>query len=126
MFEFIRFCCIGLCAAVTHYTIALALYQHYDTPLSLSNLIAFCIALWVSYFGHKLFTFRTTSERTSHTFLKFVIVASLGFLFNEGFLLLSHNFFATLPIQLLIATAIIFTAVLTFFLNKFFTFKTME
>ncbi|WEV48537.1 GtrA family protein [Acinetobacter sp. ESL0695] len=126
MFELIRFFCVGICAALTHYFIVICLYQYFSIALSLSNFIAFCIALWVSYFGHKYFTFRTQTQNSGHTFLKFILVATIGFLFNEGLLLIGHAIFHTAPIQWIVIVAIFLTAILTFILNKFFTFKILE
>ncbi|MFX6606644.1 GtrA family protein, partial [Acinetobacter baumannii] len=50
------------------------------------------------------------------------LVAGLGFLFNESFLLLSNLYF-NVPVSTLVCTAIVLTSMVTFLLNRFFAFQ---
>ena len=121
LFQFIRFAVIGLVAAMTHYSAVMILFKRH-VALQYANLMAFFVAFWVSYFGHRIFTFKAQHLTHQQTLPKFALVAGLGFLFNESFLLLSNLYF-NLPLSVLLIVAIGLTALVTFLLNRFFAFQ---
>lgn len=123
--EFFKFCVIGVTAALTHYAVFMLLMHFSSMHLALANLIAFVVAFWVSYFGHRIFTFNAQNLQHRHALPKFMIVAVSGFLFNEGFLLSAHSLFPATQLSILIILTIGITAMFTFFLTKFFAFKVL-
>ncbi|MHA3048163.1 GtrA family protein [Acinetobacter sp. ANC 4641] len=119
---FARFGIIGVLAALTHYAIVILLFERGHIALAYANLIAFCLAFWVSYFGHRHFTFQAQDLSHRQTLPKFFIVATLGFVFNESLLLISHHYL-NISLSILVIIAIFLTAIFTFLLNRFFAFQ---
>lgn len=121
-FTIARFGIIGVLAALTHYAIVILLFEYWHVNLALANLLAFTIAFWVSFFGHHHFTFQVGQISYKKTLPKFVIVAVLGFVFNETCLLTFHSLFQV-SVSILVVIAIFLTAIFTFLLNRFFAFQ---
>lgn len=122
LLTFTRFGVIGVLAAITHYSIVMLLSEQEHVALAYANLIAFGLAFWVSYFGHRHFTFQVQSLSHRQTLPKFFIVAIFGFIFNESVLLISHQLLS-LSLAVLVMMAIFLTAIFTFLLNRFFAFQ---
>ncbi|ENX33451.1 hypothetical protein F889_02111 [Acinetobacter colistiniresistens] len=121
--QFFRFGIVGLIAACTHYLVVILLIQpQYQIALKYANLFAFLIAFWISYFGHRIFTFKATHLQHRETLKKFIVVAGLGFIFNESLLLISHHYLET-EISLLVIFSIGITSLFTFLLNRYFAFQ---
>ncbi len=120
-FQLMRFGIIGLLAAVTHYVLAM-LCIHQQMSVALANLCGFLTAFWVSYFGHRIFTFNAVQISHRSTLPKFIIVAVSGFIFNEMLLLALHHV-TPYPISILLIITIIITSLFTFFLNRIFAFN---
>ncbi|MHC3122462.1 GtrA family protein [Acinetobacter sp. GN11] len=121
IFQLARFTTTGAAAALTHYSIVMLLFKR-NIALQYANLVAFLLAYWVSYFGHRIFTFKAQHISHRQTLPKFTLVAGLGFLFNESFLLLSNLYFSV-PVSTLVCVAIVLTSIVTFLLNRFFAFQ---
>jgi len=121
IFQLARFTTTGAAAALAHYSIVMLLFKR-NIALQYANLIAFLLAYWVSYFGHRIFTFKAQHIAHRQTLPKFTLVAGLGFLFNESFLLLSNLYFSA-PVSTLVCVAIVLTSIVTFLLNRFFAFQ---
>lgn len=121
IFQLARFTTTGAAAALTHYSIVMLLFKR-NIALQYANLLAFLLAYWVSYFGHRIFTFKAQHISHRQTLPKFTLVAGLGFLFNESFLLLSNLYF-NVPVSTLVCVAIVLTSIVTFLLNRFFAFQ---
>ncbi|MGR2824011.1 GtrA family protein [Acinetobacter sp. 1124_18A] len=121
IFQLARFTTTGAAAALTHYSIVMLLFKR-NIALHYANLVAFLLAYWVSYFGHRIFTFKAQHISHRQTLPKFTLVAGLGFLFNESFLLLSNLYFSV-PVSTLVCVAIVLTSIVTFLLNRFFAFQ---
>ena len=121
IFQLARFTTTGAAAALTHYSIVMLLFKR-NIALHYANLSAFLLAYWVSYFGHRIFTFKAQHISHRQTLPKFTLVAGLGFLFNESFLLLSNLYFSA-PVSTLVCVAIVLTSIVTFLLNRFFAFQ---
>jgi putative flippase GtrA len=117
-----RFGVIGVLAAITHYLIAITLTQQQIAP-AWANLVAFVIAFWVSYFGHRYFSFDVGDVSHQQTLPRFILVAVFGFIFNETLLLLMLHY-TSISMDIGLPFIIILTAVLTFIFSRFFAFKT--
>ena len=120
--QLMRFGIIGVLAALTHYAIAITLTNSGMLP-AWANLIAFVIAFWVSYFGHRYFSFDAGDVSHQQTLPRFILVAVLGFILNESLLLLMLHF-TSITIALGLPFIIILTAVFTFILSRQFAFDT--
>lgn len=120
--QLMRFGIIGVLAALTHYAIAITLTSTAMQP-AWANLVAFVIAFWVSYFGHRYFSFDAGDVSHQQTLPRFVLVAVLGFILNESLLLLMLRF-TSITIALGLPFIIILTAIFTFVLSRQFAFNT--
>ena len=121
--QFFRFGIVGLIAALSHYFLVILLIRpQYQVSLKYANLLAFLAAFWVSYFGHRIFTFKAIHLKHRETLKKFIVVAGLGFMLNESVLLISHHYLDT-PISILIIFSVGITSIFTFLLNRYFAFQ---
>lgn len=74
----IRFSVIGLLATLVHLGIAAIVLTCMNEALFLANLLAFIVAVNVSFFGHRFFSFRRNGN-----FSRFFIITLSGFAFNN-------------------------------------------
>jgi len=119
--QLVRFGIIGVAAAITHYVVALLLVGQAILP-AWANLFAFITAFWVSYFGHRYFSFQAHDLEHQQTLPRFLLVAVIGFVFNETLLLLMLHY-TSIGIQTGLPVIIVLTAVMTFVLSRFFAFR---
>jgi putative flippase GtrA len=124
MGQLMRFGLIGGLAALTHYAIAITL-THRGIQPAWANLIAFVIAFWVSYFGHRYFSFDAGNISHQQTLPRFILVAVFGFILNESLLLLMLHF-TSVTMALGLPFIIILTAIFTFVLSRQFAFDTSD
>lgn len=120
--QLIRFGIIGVLAALSHYGIAVSLTNK-GVNAAGSNLIAFIIAFWVSYFGHRYFSFNAGDVSHLQTLPRFIVVALLGFILNESLLLFILHF-TVITMAVGLPFIIILTAIFTFILSRQFAFDT--
>ncbi len=120
--QLMRFGVIGGLAALTHYGIAIFLTSQQVTA-AWANLVAFVIAFWVSYFGHRYFSFEAGEVSHQQTLPRFILVAVFGFILNESLLLLMLHF-SKISMALGLPFIIILTAIFTFILSRQFAFNT--
>jgi putative flippase GtrA len=122
IYQLMRFGIIGVLAALTHYAIAITLTSKSIQP-AWANLVAFVIAFWVSYFGHRYFSFNAGEVSHQQTLPRFILVAVIGFILNESLLLLMLHFTAV-TIAIGLPFIIVLTAMFTFVLSRQFAFDT--
>ncbi|MDA0765646.1 MAG: GtrA family protein [Verrucomicrobia bacterium] len=81
--QLFRFGLVGLAAMATHFLIVRALVPTGFTPL-VANVLGFIGAFQISYWGHSLFTFRGHGNSRADSMARFLFLATLSFLLNEG------------------------------------------
>ncbi len=118
--ELVRFGVVGVAAMATHWSIVALVVPLGITPL-LANVIAFCIAFNVSFFGHHHWTF-TSDDSQKNTLKRFLGVALLGFLINEAMYSLLLTFTA-LDYRIALFIVLASVAVLTYLLSRFWAFR---
>lgn len=83
--EILGFLVVGIAATLTH--LGVGLLAFYVLPLGLSalqaNLLAFCVAYLVSYFGNSSLAFPET-RRGLASFCRFLIVSLISLSLNQG------------------------------------------
>ena len=86
IFQLARFTTTGAAAALTHYSIVMLLFKR-NIALHYANLVAFLLAYWVSYFGHRIFTFKAQhiSHRQTLVCVAIVLTSIVTFLLNRFF-----------------------------------------
>jgi putative flippase GtrA len=121
-----RFGLIGAAAAAIHYVSVIALVELAGIAPLHANVIAFSVAFWCSYFGHRLWTFADrNSGNTLAAFFRFLSTALMGFLLNQWlfYLLLVH---LRLPYFFALAIVMVVVAASTYFLSHLWAFRTKD
>lgn len=98
------------------------------TRIGLSPILAvtilYPIGIILSFFTHKLFSFKVVkSQKTFRDLITFTTIYFLGYLLNISLIYVFHNIFKW-PHQIVQFCSIIIVAFFLFFLNKFFVFNT--
>lgn len=120
--QIFRFIVVGSAAAAVHIgCVYLGVRSFILAPLW-ANIFAFLMAFTVSYFGHQYWTFAAAQARFSVSWYRFLFIAMMGFVLNEGLLYLLLTAFhlyylIALPIVLLIVPPF------TFVWSKVWAFK---
>lgn len=122
MWQLFRFAVVGSSAALVHFFTVVALVEAgWLSPL-VANVIAFLIALQVSYWGHRSWTFAHSQQRHLTAFSRLLVVSTLAFIANEGlFYLLMKQLSLPYPVALMIVLSILPLAV--FSLHKCWVFN---
>ncbi|MFT3930460.1 MAG: GtrA family protein [Spongiibacteraceae bacterium] len=118
--ELIRFGIVGIAAMATHWCVVALLVPLGMQPL-LANVIAFCIAFNISFFGHHHWTFASTESQKS-TLKRFMGVALLGFISNECLYALLLRFTA-LDYRIALLIVLIAVAAMTYLLSRLWAFR---
>ncbi|MDI9336233.1 MAG: GtrA family protein [Gammaproteobacteria bacterium] len=124
MQHFIRFVIFGM-VGISAMTIHLGVVWFMVNGLSMlperANLLGFLVAFGVSFSGHYYITFRNSSETVVFAVLKFFAVAVVGFLINS----LLYNWLLTFRVHYLLTLGgvLIFVALITFLLSKWWVFR---
>ena len=119
--QFIKFSIVGFLNTCLHFGIFYVLYHFVGVHYLLSSSIGYGFGLINSYFFNKIWTFRDQLFFTAYQFFKFVIVnlASLSVNLCVLYLLIEKAHFSANFSQV---GAILFSLLLNFFGNKYFTF----
>lgn len=121
----LQFVVVGGSAAATHLLVVGLLVQALGLQPLVANVLAFLVAFVVSYNGHVLLTFSQTNARGWATMARFFSVSCLSFVCNELLYMavlhwLHWHYFWGL------ACVLVFVAVGTFVLSKFWAFKSRQ
>lgn len=122
----LRFGIVGLTAAAVHYWVVIGLVElAHIAPLH-ANVGGFIVAFWVSYFGHRHWTFSDAvasyADGDHPSFLRFLAVAVLGFCMNQllFYLLLRY---VGLPYYVALVLVVFTVAVMTYVLSRLWAFR---
>lgn len=127
--QYAKFSCVGILATASHVTIFMALTELCNAKPLVANVLAFCVAVLVSFFGHSHWTFgggvketALWSQRQRAAFARFITVPLLGLVLNSLSILLvvdvgglSHRY-AVLPMIFVVPPVI-------FLISKFWVFR---
>jgi len=75
--QIVKFLGVGVAATLTHVTVALIAEGVVELPALFANFLGFSVAVFVSYFGHTIFTFQVKKNHSVYL-PKFIVVALLG------------------------------------------------
>lgn len=127
MQEPLRFAVTGLCATAVHFSVLTAGVEWAGLSATLANAIAFCCAVWATYFGQSRWVFRGARpipERRLawRRFSRFGVSVLAGFFANILIMHLATQVWGVdYRIAFVICTVLI--PILTFLLNKFWVFE---
>jgi putative flippase GtrA len=121
----VRFAAVGLSAAAIHYVSVVILVETLAAPPLLANIAGFLISFWMSYFGHRFWTFGDRASINNNSFLRFLATASLGFAMNEllFYLMLTHT---SIPYTIALAIAVVTVAISTYSLSRLWAFRSQR
>lgn len=118
--QLLRFGVVGVAAMATHWCVVALLVPFGIVPL-LANVIGFCVAFNVSFFGHHHWTF-TSADSQKETFKRFLAVAVLGFVINESMYTVLLKLTA-LDYRIALAIVLVTVAGLTYVLSRCWAFR---
>lgn len=129
-YQYVRFGVVGLVATAVHVGFFVLLIEWLTVrPLS-ANVVAFCIAVLVSYLGNFHWTFRADAQtldkddcRQPIIFLKFAVVAVTGLLLNTLAVYMVMEVLQ-LPYGYALIVMVGLVPIVVFLLNKFWAFRT--
>lgn len=81
--QYLKFGVVGLAATATHVLVFVALIEEVQATPLVANVLAFCVAVFVSYFGNFRWTFRHEAPTTA-TFVRFACVSLVGLGLNSA------------------------------------------
>mgnify|MGYP003584852727 FL=1 len=126
LFRVMGFGIVGLTAAAVHYWVVIGLVELLHIAPLQANVGGFIVAFWVSYFGHRHWTFSDAvashAPGAQQSFLRFLAVALLGFCMNELLFYLLLRF-AGLPYYVALAIVVFTVAVMTYILSRLWAFR---
>lgn len=120
--QVIRFGLIGIGATVIHLAIGLMLIHAGWSPL-IANVVAFVFAFFVSFAGHFGYTFAGQSTDPASAFVRFIVVAVVGFSFNETVLAIMLQFDVMEKATAFVLSTLA-AAIITFVLSRNWAFRT--
>ena len=116
------FLLVGATASLTHLSVYYAGTHWLLIFNELANAIAFVVAFFVSFTGHRFLSFKNSGTSVKQSLLRFFITALAGFLTNELVFVLLFRFLGFndwIALLIGIATA----AAQTFVLSRFWAFR---
>lgn len=116
-----RFGFVGIAATLVHVGIGLGLNKGLGMLPFWANLVAFCCALMVSFFGQTRLTFPDATA-DGGAFVRFTVVAVTGLTLNQIIVWLVTSVFAG-PYELALAIIIFTVPAFTFVLLKFWALR---
>lgn len=119
----VRFGFVGIAATLTYAIIGLTWERHIGSHVLVGNTLAYGISFFISYFGHRCFTF---DSRLPHreALPRFMLSTLLGFCVNTS-IVFTFSYFS-LPYKYGMLAAIIVTPVVTYIVLRLWVFKKGE
>ncbi len=114
------FGCVGGMATCVHYAVALFFIEIVLISAYLANLLGYGFAVFVSLFGHSVFTYK--KKVTTLVAQRFIVVSLSTLMASEG-ILLALNTLMALNHRISLAFVVLTVPVVTFFLNKFWVYS---
>jgi putative flippase GtrA len=116
----LRFGAIGAVAGLCHYCVALLVHAIVALTPAWSNLLGFSVALPVSYFGHRNYSFCDTTLGHRDSLPRFLATASGGFVLNQLVVLIETLY---LPFWVTLGLALGIVAVVTYLVSRHWAFR---
>lgn len=117
-----RFGIVGVSAALVHFSIVILLVESDSMEPLIANVIGFCTAFQISYWGHRMWTFSGTTQKHTVTFSRLLLVSILAFIVNEGmFYVFMQQFAFPYPLALILVLSIL--PLIIFTINKLWVFE---
>lgn len=118
--EVLVFAAVGALATLAHYLVAVLAVEKTFLGIYWANIVAYCVAVVVSFIGHSVFTFRK-SVNADRAF-RFLVV-SLSALGLSQLLLFGLQYFNGLSHRLEFLIIVLFVPFFSYLLNKYWVYK---
>ena len=122
--QLVLFGLVGVTAMLVHMVVVWLLVEGVALAPLRANVAGFLVAFGVSYLGHDRLTFRGHGAETAAALPRFFLVASLGFVVNQGAYALLLARFGPQRYLPLLGLVLVGVAALTFVLSRFWAFST--
>lgn len=90
MRSIVVFGAMGGLTTVIHIAVGLLVHHVFGLSAFMANLVAFCVGFFVSYFGHRSFTFRSTAK-VARSMPRFFVIAATSLILNQLIVYLTVN-----------------------------------
>jgi putative flippase GtrA len=118
--EVFVFAVVGILATGTHFFSAFFFVENEWATVYIANFLGYVCAVFVSFFGHGIFTFKV--RLSHHILLRFLIVSVANFACSELALFLSESEFH-LPHELSLLVAVLIIPIISFVINKLWVYR---
>ena len=120
----LKFGLVGLFATLTYYFSAISLREVlYGFSIMITNLIAYCLAMFVSYVGHYFWTYNAKGSHGA-TFAKFIASALFGSALNSAIVYICMSF--SMQYKSAMFVAIVLVPAVAYVINKKWVFRTNQ
>lgn len=116
------FIVVGATSTIVHYIVAVSLAGLTILNPEYCNIIGFSFAFPVSYFGHKKISFRHHNTHHLQSLPRFMMIAVAGFSANQSLVMFSQRL-STVPFWISLAVIMMFIALSTYLLSRFWAFR---
>lgn len=115
-----RFSFVGGAATLTYFVAANLLMITTSLPFGLSSVLGYCCGMAVSFFGHRIYTFRADAD-ASRQFVRFLILSVGGLLISYGSVWFTVDVLKARPFWSTVMTVAL-VPLMTFIVMKFWIF----
>ncbi len=119
--QYLKFGLVGGAATLTHSLVFIAVMEHAGLAPLAANLLAYGVAVFVSYFGNFRWTFGAAAP-TAASFARFVAVTLVGLALNSAAVWLVMDV-GELPYPYVLPFMIVVVPVVVFALNRAWSFR---
>ena len=123
--QLIKFCLVGVFNTFLHFGIYYCLTRYLGLQFLLANALAFMLAASSSYLLNKFWTFEDKSKDHRKQYSKFISVATVGLIINEGLMYLFVSALGLYDLLALIIAALV-VVFWNFLMNRYWTFRVHE
>jgi putative flippase GtrA len=116
------FIAVGCAAGLTHMSVVALLVEAFGWKPLASNIVAFCVAFFVSFNGHSRFTFPQPPEARVEAMRRFCLIAITSFTLNQVLYAYGLNWFGAKLYLPILAVVVLMVAVFTFTMSRLWAF----
>ncbi len=117
----LRFGVVGVAATATHVGSTLAFVEYGGVSPELGTTLGMTLAMWVSYFGHQMFTFGVAADH--RTYLpRFIVTTIIAYLLNIG-LVAGSTHLLGLPYQVGLAVVQVVIPITNYVIGRLWVFE---
>lgn len=117
----IRFLLVGVASTLIHVGTAYGLSRLFDLGIQISNIVGFTAAFFLSFLGHRKYTFNV-NDRQGERILRFFCTSLFG-LISSSFILYVTTSRLMLPVEVGFISVVVIVPLTTYLLSLLWVFK---